>query len=221
MQDNGNLVAYQNLVCEGPNSIIWIAILFGAILLVLLTGVVLAFRTRKVEIKALNDYKYISAITYLGTIILVVMIVSAGTLDEYLNTDAAIYGTLLFLFTTLCLSLTFIPKVGHAHTHTHTCTHTHTHTHIHTCTHAHTHTHTHMHAHTHTHTHTQMVILYKDPKGERIFQRSMSQAGTIIARPEDDSTRYLELEHHCRELEGRLAKCGEVSRPTHQPIPLL
>ena len=58
-----------------------------------------------------------------------------------------------------------------------------------------------------------MVILYKDPKGERIFQRSMSQAGTILGNqlPEDDSSRYLELEQHCKDLEGRLAKSGEVS----------
>ncbi len=59
----------------------------------------------------------------------------------------------------------------------------------------------------------QMVILYKDPKGEKIFQRSMSQAGTILGNqlPEDDSSRYLELEQHCKQLEGRLAKSGEVN----------
>lgn len=57
-----------------------------------------------------------------------------------------------------------------------------------------------------------MVILYKDPKGDRIFQRSMSQAGTIIGNKigEDENERYLELEQHCKTLEGKLAKCGEV-----------
>ncbi len=57
-----------------------------------------------------------------------------------------------------------------------------------------------------------MVILYKDPKGDNIFQRSMSQTGTIIGNKiqEDDGGRYLDLEQHCKQLEGRLAKCGEV-----------
>jgi len=57
-----------------------------------------------------------------------------------------------------------------------------------------------------------MVVLYKDPQGERIFQRSMSQAGTILGATnvENDKSRYLELEEHCKDLEGRLAKSGQV-----------
>ncbi|XP_064382160.1 gamma-aminobutyric acid type B receptor subunit 1-like [Halichondria panicea] len=171
--ENGTLLSYHNLVCSGPRDIIWIAVVYGYILITHLVAVVLAFLTRKINIKALNDYKYISAITYISFILLLIMLVSALTLDEFLNADAAVFSGVFFIFSTVVLTLTFIPK---------------------------------------------MVILYKDPKGEKIFQRSMSQAGTILGNqlPEDDSSRYLELEQHCKQLEGRLAKSGEVV-PTFRP----
>ena len=53
-----------------------------------------------------------------------------------------------------------------------------------------------------------MVILYKDPKGEKIFERGQSQ-GTLNATAIDDakiSDDFQTLEKHCNELEGRLGK---------------
>lgn len=54
-----------------------------------------------------------------------------------------------------------------------------------------------------------MVILYKDPRGEFIFNRSMSQVhGTITGMSLNDSERekLRDLEVHCRDIESRLAK---------------
>ena len=54
-----------------------------------------------------------------------------------------------------------------------------------------------------------MVILYKDPKGEFIFNRSMSQvAGTITGMSLNDAERerLRDLEIHCRDIEARLGK---------------
>ena len=50
----------------------------------------------------------------------------------------------------------------------------------------------------------QMVILYKDPKGEKIFERTYSVSQTGGNQDED-------LERHCRELEERLGRY-EVSK---------
>lgn len=52
-----------------------------------------------------------------------------------------------------------------------------------------------------------MVILYKDPKGEKIFDRGQSQ-GTLNATVIDDAKieQINELEKHCLELESRLGK---------------
>ena len=46
-----------------------------------------------------------------------------------------------------------------------------------------------------------MVILYKDPQGEKIFERthSVSQATATNCNVDD-------LERHCKELESRLGK---------------
>lgn len=110
-QENGVLYNYTNLVCEGPRSLIWIAVLYGYIIITHLVAVLLAFLTRKVEIKALNDYKYISVITYISFFILVTMIFSAVFLGDFLNADGAVFSSLLFTFSTVVLALAFIPKV--------------------------------------------------------------------------------------------------------------
>ena len=58
-----------------------------------------------------------------------------------------------------------------------------------------------------------MIILYKDPHGELIFNRSMSQVqGTMTGMSLNDSERekLRDLEVHCRDIETRLGK-HEVS----------
>ena len=151
-QEDGIVIEYYDLVCEGPLDIVWIIVIYAYIVLTQLLAFFLAFRTRKVTIKALNDSKYLSALIYVSTGILIIMVVCAVLLDKYLNTDAAVFSGLLFIYTTLVLSLMFIPKVRfllsnvmYSHTHRHAPTHAHTHT-----THTHTHT-TRTHTHTHKH----------------------------------------------------------------------
>ena len=52
-----------------------------------------------------------------------------------------------------------------------------------------------------------MVILYKDPKGEKIFDRGQSQ-GTLNLTAVDDARieQFGDLEKHCTDLETRLSK---------------
>lgn len=110
-QKNGVLVEHYNLVCEGKRSNIWVFGLFFYILATQIVAVYLAFRTRKVKIKVLNDAKYLAFIIYSSSIILTVMIIGAIALRSFLNADAAVYSTCLLLFTTLILVLLFVPKV--------------------------------------------------------------------------------------------------------------
>ena len=51
-------------------------------------------------------------IIYLSTVIITMMIVFTVTLDEFLNADGAVFGCLLYIFTTIILTILFIPKVG-------------------------------------------------------------------------------------------------------------
>lgn len=106
------LVEKYNLVCEGRRSIIWILLLFSYIVITQVVAVYLAFRTRKVKIKALNDAKYLAIIIYISTVIVTVMIIGALSLRNYLNADAGVFTTILFIFTTCILGFLFVPKVG-------------------------------------------------------------------------------------------------------------
>ena len=55
-----------------------------------------------------------------------------------------------------------------------------------------------------------MVILYKDPKGEKIFEHGKSQGTLNVTSDDTKIEQYNDLEKYCIELEGRLRK-HEVS----------
>lgn len=105
------IVEYTVLKCQGKREKIWIYLVFGGIVLTQLLAVFFAVRTRKVHIRALNDSKYMAVVIYLTTMILIVMIVSVITLENFINADAAVFAGGVMIFTTLVLTLTFIPKV--------------------------------------------------------------------------------------------------------------
>ena len=65
---------------------------------------VLAFSTRKVKIKGLNDAKYILAAIYVSSIVLAVIIVSTYSLKNLVNIFAAVFCTGFFVGTTVILA---------------------------------------------------------------------------------------------------------------------
>lgn len=86
--------------------------LYGYKGLLTVIALVLAFRTRKVKVKGLNDSKYIAASIYVTSIVLAVIIVSTYTLERYLNAYPAVIGMGLLLGTTAILALVFVPRVS-------------------------------------------------------------------------------------------------------------
>ena len=120
-------------VCESEGQVVLYAVLFGYKGLLQALALILAFRTRNVKVKGLDDSVYIAASTYVTSVVLAVIIVSTYTLMDYVNAYPAVVGMGLLLGTTTILGLVFIPRVRctHTHTHTHTQTHKHTHTHTH------------------------------------------------------------------------------------------
>ena len=75
-------------------------------------ALVLAFSTRKVKVKGINDAKYIAAATYVTSIVLAVILVATYTLNEYVNAFPALFCTGFLTGTTVILGLVFVPKVG-------------------------------------------------------------------------------------------------------------
>ena len=72
----------------------------------------MAFHTRKVRIKAINDSKEIAALVYINSIILIVVAIALLTLRDQHDLFAVILGLAVILASTIFLSLVFIPTVS-------------------------------------------------------------------------------------------------------------
>ena len=72
----------------------------------------MAFHTRRVKVKALNDSKEIAAIIYFNSIILAILAVTEFALQHYHDVYAALFALALLIEASLFLGLLFIPKVN-------------------------------------------------------------------------------------------------------------
>ena len=72
----------------------------------------LAFKTRKVKIKGLNETKYITALIYMETLIVILTLVVTFALTDYVNIYAAAQSIGNTATGSAILGLTFIPKVA-------------------------------------------------------------------------------------------------------------
>ena len=88
------------------------AVLYGYKGLLQLFALLLAFRTRKVKVKGLDDSMYIATSIYITSIVLAVTTVSTYTLMDYVNIYPTVVGMGFLLGTTMILGLVFIPRVS-------------------------------------------------------------------------------------------------------------
>lgn len=102
---------YMVYVCSTGSSTIWLGISFAYKGLLQVIAIFMAFHTRRVKIKALNDSKETAAIIYINSIILVLVTVAVFVLEGYHNVHAALFGLALLVQASLFLGLLFIPKV--------------------------------------------------------------------------------------------------------------
>lgn len=75
----------------------------------------LAFKTRKVKIKGLNETKYITALVYILTLIIILTLILTFALTHYVNIYAAAQSIGNATTASFILGLTFIPKVCKAY----------------------------------------------------------------------------------------------------------
>ena len=83
----------------------------GVIGLFLLCALFMAFKTRKVQIKGLNDAKYITAIVYLSSLVEVISIIIIVSLRSHVNIFPAALSGFFMIAATFVLILVFLPKV--------------------------------------------------------------------------------------------------------------
>ena len=63
------------------------------------------------KIKALNDSKFVAAVIYVTSIVLLLMVVVTFALSRYRNVAEVVFSGALMLGTTAFLCLMFVPKV--------------------------------------------------------------------------------------------------------------
>ena len=100
------------IICGNPSP----EIAFAVINLVFkfaihIAAVVLAIRTRHVQVKVINDTKETQAIVYISTVLLVLFVVCNFIFEGYPNIYGLTVGVFAYIETVMFLGLTFIPKV--------------------------------------------------------------------------------------------------------------
>ena len=90
----------------------WIIVTFLYLALLQVIGIVLAIQTSNVKVKVLNDSKYIAALIYISSIVLITRAVAVFAVPNLLNVREAIFSGGIILISTAILSLVFIPKVN-------------------------------------------------------------------------------------------------------------
>lgn len=76
-----------------------------------MTAVILATKTRKVTIKAINDSKDVIDIVFIVVFASIAMLVFSYVLQDYSNIGDGLYMAALLLATTGTITFAFIPKV--------------------------------------------------------------------------------------------------------------
>ena len=81
------------------------------ILITQIVAAYLAFITRKVKIKALNESKSNTLISFSTVVIIIVMLICAIVLDNSIDAIAGVFGGLIMTSATIILVLQFVPEV--------------------------------------------------------------------------------------------------------------
>ena len=98
-------------ICTRRQSVIWLGVSFAYKGSLQVIAMFMAFHTRRVKVKALNDSKEIAAIIYFNSIILSILAVTEFALQHYHDVYAALFGLALLIEASLFLGLIFVPKV--------------------------------------------------------------------------------------------------------------
>ena len=116
LQELGVRIDYFVWQCFGGDSaslaLTWLAVIYVYLAIWQLVGVVLAIQTRKVNIKVLNDAKFITAAIYISSVVFVVAIAVMFAVESYINLTEALFSGGLLVAMTAFVELNFIPKVS-------------------------------------------------------------------------------------------------------------
>lgn len=100
------------IVCSNKKAFVWLTISFLYKASLQVIAIFMAFHTRKIKIKALNDSKEITAIIYINSIILTLLaVVEFGLHSSFNEVYAALFSVGIIIAASLFTGIIFIPKV--------------------------------------------------------------------------------------------------------------
>ena len=111
-QEDGFRVTFTIKMCYSPSRLYFLGSIYSYKVALQVIGVLLAFSIRKVKIKGLNDSREISAIIYITSIILVLVITITMAFGEYVNVSGGVFALGVSTASTVVLGFLFIPKVS-------------------------------------------------------------------------------------------------------------
>ena len=112
LQELRNRTDFFIYTCDHQSTQIWAGAIFGYLALLQIAALFLAFGTRKVKVKGLNDSLYITATVYSTSVLLVFIITVSIILSDRVNLYAVLLSTSIIMAATVILGLVFIPKVS-------------------------------------------------------------------------------------------------------------
>lgn len=93
--------------------LIWVAVEFIYVAVLQIVAIVLTIATRKIEMRALNDFKEMVVVTYTSTSVLVFLAVFIfSPLGARYILNELVFNGLVMLATTVFLTSIFVPKVS-------------------------------------------------------------------------------------------------------------
>ena len=95
---------------SSPN-FFWRIFIFTYLAILQIIGMLLAFQTRKVKFKGLNDSKFVATIIYISSIVLIALALVTFALRTYINIRTGVFVAGILTLTTIFLALNFVPKV--------------------------------------------------------------------------------------------------------------
>ena len=111
LQEKGIIENYVWIYCYTSDTLYWWLALYFYLAILQVSALVLAFKTRHVEIKVLNDSKETYAIVYITSVIVAELLIVTIALSEYNNIFTCFYYGGILIAATVILSLVYVPKV--------------------------------------------------------------------------------------------------------------
>ena len=112
MQSDGISIVYCAWECYNTlTPFIWLALEYVYLGLLQVIAVILAFNTRKVKIKVLNDSKAVAVIIYTSSVVLVALVIVSFALDSFIVVTEVLFSGGILLATTVFVGFIFVPKV--------------------------------------------------------------------------------------------------------------